>query len=337
MFFQSNRAGGSGGNDIYLSTRPNVDDDFSWTTPVNVGTVINSISDELNATYFEDPNGTRSLIFSSDRDGIPLTNYHLYQSIRNPDGSFGPPTPITELNSEGAEFGVAIRRDGLEILFGSSRPGGVALPKFDIWVATRSSTNSQWNMPVLAANINTPAEERLPKFSPDGSVVYFQSDRNNGSGNISYDVYTAARINRSVPADFDGDGRSDISVFRPSSGTWYIMQSGTNTFKAQQFGASSDKIVPGDYDGDGRIDIAVFRPEDRTWYVNYSSTGETRTTNWGLATDLPVPDDYDGDGRTDIAVFRDGVWYGLLSSNGAVSYQFFGIASDIPISAGYPH
>ncbi|MGC2234928.1 MAG: VWA domain-containing protein [Pyrinomonadaceae bacterium] len=130
-------------------------------------------------------------------------------------------------------------------------------------------------------------------------------------------------------SDFDGDRKTDLSVFR--QGDWYI----NNTFNGQvqfiHFGLPSDKIVPADYDGDGKTDIAVFRDGD--WYL-LGSTGGITVRHFGLAGDIPVPADYDGDGKDDLAVFRQGVWYLLQSSRGfAVSW--FGLSSDKPIPADY--
>ena len=63
-------------------------------------------------------------------------------------------------------------------------------------------------------------------------------------------------------ADFDGDGNTDVSVYRPSNGRWYI--EGIGNFK---WGYAGDLPVPGDYDGDGTTDIAIFRPSNGKWYV----------------------------------------------------------------------
>jgi hypothetical protein len=336
-------AGGQGGADLWISTRTDANDDFGWTAPVNLGPVVNSSFLENSGNFFEDPlTGAMTLIFSSDRaGGIPGVKFDFFQSTRNTDGTFNPPTLISELNGEGSHFGSAIRRDGLEILIASSRPAGLNNPRWDIFVTTRATTAEPWGTPVLAAGINDFAEDdRLPKFSPDGAILYFSSSRAGGAG--GFDLYSATRcsvyaadapcsVNR-APADFDGDGRADFSVYRPSEGNWYIMQSGTNTFRVHSFGLSGDKIAPGDYDGDGRTDFAVFRPSTGTWWIRRSSDNSVSTTAWGLATDKPVPADYDGDGRADIAVYRDGTWYIIQSSTGGFIYHQFGLSSDIPVA-----
>ena len=73
--------------------------------------------------------------------------------------------------------------------------------------------------------------------------------------------------------DFDGDGKVDIAVFRPSEGKWYIRNSTTAGLVSYQWGQSGDAPVAGDYDGDGKADVAVFRPSGSIWYVRNSSTG----------------------------------------------------------------
>lgn len=341
MFFQSGRSGNA---DIYMSMRTDPNNDFGWTAPVNLGPMVNSPSGENGPTYFEDPvTGVGTLIFSSDRVGIPGINFHFYQSVRNPDGTFNAATLINELNSEGAEFGAAIRRDGLEMFFGSSRPGGLAVPFFDIWVSTRASTSDPWGTPTLAAGVNSLQEDRLPKLSPDGSILYFQSSRTGGLGNPGvFDLYSATRcslysaspceVNRNTDTDFDGDLRTDISVFRPADGTWWILNSSSSTVSVTMFGAAGDKPASSDYDGDGQIDLAVFRPSTGDWWILPSQTGNAYALHWGMSTDRLVPGDYDGDGRTDAAVYRDGTWYVLRSSDGQAEIRQFGLSGDLPVA-----
>jgi len=136
---------------------------------------------------------------------------------------------------------------------------------------------------------------------------------------------------RRAPYDYDGDGKTDLSVFRPSSGAWFLNQS-TAGFFGMLFGFSTDKIAPADYDGDGKTDIAIFRPSDLRWYIANSSDGTYRTEVFGLASDLPAPADYDGDGKADLCVFRpsDGTWYIQYSSNGTFFARQFGANGDKP-------
>lgn len=156
-----------------------------------------------------------------------------------------------------------------------------------------------------------------------------------GEGLVSYEV--SITPGRAVPADFDRDGKSDITVFRPSTGAWYIRQSTNGALETITWGGSGDMPVPGDYDGDGQADAGVFRPSSGVWYIRPSSTAMLTAIGWGESTDIPVPGDYDGDGLTDAAVFRPstGAWYIRQSSTFTLLSIRWGLGTDTPAPGDY--
>ena len=147
-----------------------------------------------------------------------------------------------------------------------------------------------------------------------------------GAPNETVNV-TTAPVDRPVN-DFDGNGTTDVAVFRPSTGSWYLR---TPTPSVVAWGQDGDIPVPGDYNGDGITDIAVFRPSNNAWYIR---TPTPQFVVWGGAGDIPVPADYDGNGTTDIATFRPatGTWYLRTTSPTAVVW---GQNGDIPVPGDY--
>ena len=140
----------------------------------------------------------------------------------------------------------------------------------------------------------------------------------------------------SARADFDGDGRTDLSVFRGSEGIWYANRSSLG-FSAIRFGLAGDRLVPGDYDGDNKTDAAIFRPgaadSDPDYWVLNSNGFTVSALAWGAPNDIPLNGDYDGDGKTDFAVFRPstGQWFIRQSNGGTVAIFDFGLAGDVPL------
>ena len=148
-------------------------------------------------------------------------------------------------------------------------------------------------------------------------------------------IYGEPRAAEFHSGDADGDGVADARIFRPSSGTWFTLNSGTNTVSIEKFGLEGDIPVDGDFDGDRRADVAVFRPSAGTWFIHQSSNESTVIQSFGLTGDEPVAGDYDKDGKTDIAVWRpaNGNYFILRSSDDRASFFAFpfGVNGDIPV------
>ncbi len=140
-----------------------------------------------------------------------------------------------------------------------------------------------------------------------------------------------------APFDFDGDGRTDIGIFRPSDGSWWYVRSSDTAFRVFSFGTSTDTIVPGDFTGDGKADIAVFRPSTGFWFIQRSEDNSFYSIPFGAAGDIPAPSDYDGDGKTDAAVFRPSTatWFILNSGGSGTGIVNFGTSEDKPVPADF--
>lgn len=140
-----------------------------------------------------------------------------------------------------------------------------------------------------------------------------------------------------APGDFDGDGKTDRTIFRNTDGYWYTLLSATGAWQVFKFGLPGDIAVPNDYNGGGQTDYAVFRPSEGNWYIWYTETQQFYGVHWGLNGDRPVPADYDGDGKTDIGVFRgsEGNWYYIRSSDQGFGIFHWGTNGDVALPGDY--
>jgi hypothetical protein len=206
-----------------------------------------------------------------------------------------------------------------------------------VWMARWDNVPSVWtyvsfsNFPNNVWNNHQRIKQWQAPHNETWAGVTFNID-----GNISDAPVAGVPFARNKVADFDGDGKTDISVFRPGTGEWFIAGSLGPSFTSTTFGVAADILTPGDYDGDGKTDFAVFRPSDSTWYVR--SKGSFTVRPYGQAGDIPAPADFDGDGRTDIAVFRpsNATWYIAYSdSMNSFGQVPFGQDGDRPAAGDY--
>lgn len=275
-------------------------------------------------------------MFSSD---FALARFDTNGSI---DSSFGVGGRVTSrfegFTTEEAN-GVVAQPDGKIIAAGFAQSstiiGDFALARYNSngTLDNNFNTGGKVTLDILGVNdfANAIALQSDGKFVVGGYAV--------SSIGGAFTQFAVARLNPTVtlstPSDFDRDGKTDISVFRPSNNYWYMLQSSNSAFVAQSFGASGDRVLAGDYDGDGRADLGVYRQGN--WYIQRSRNGTLLGVQFGLGTDIPASSDFDGDGKADIAVFRpsNGVWYIMNSSDNAVQIIPFGQNEDLPRAADF--
>jgi hypothetical protein len=253
-------------------------------------------------------------------------------------------TQAGDLDSFAGLKGSGMSRDGRLITFASAAtnlttefPGNVF---GEVYV--RDMTNGitiALTLNSTATALSTNNGRFSPRISANGRAVVFESDATDltpANLNATHNIFkTFVPTPQRAVADFDGDGLSDFTVYRPAQGAWYFLNNQA-TFASYRFcGNATDVIAPADYTGDGRTDYAVFRPSTGTWYISDSlSFGET-VVQFGQAGDRPVPQDYDGDGLADLAVFRNGTWYVLASqTNQPITIQF-GLTGDLPVPGDF--
>ena len=195
------------------------------------------------------------------------------------------------------------------------------------WIRRINSAGGSGTATTFVTGLSLPVDL---KVSANGAL--YALSRGGGGTVVKY-VYPS---NPEKTVDFTKDSRADISVWRPSTGVWHVLDSTSGASLGTAWGLANDMPVPGDYDGDDRTDVAVWRPSTGIWYVSRSVDGGSAAWLWGGGADQPMPGDYDGDGRTDPAVYRPGnsTWYILNSGGGTTTVQW-GLSGDIPVQGDY--
>ena len=182
LYFASDRPGGSGHRDLWVSTRPTRFD--PWGSPQNLGPTINTSVGDLSPWIT--PDGLE-LYFTSRRPG-GSGNYDIWVTKRPTiEDNWGTPVNLGPVvNSAAFDAFPCLAPGGLFLFFSdfpenshTLRPGG--LGQTDMWMSRRQSITDPWEPPVnLGSGLNSSARDCQPRLSPDGDVLYFSSMRSGG-------------------------------------------------------------------------------------------------------------------------------------------------------------
>jgi uncharacterized delta-60 repeat protein len=159
----------------------------------------------------------------------------------------------------------------------------------------------------------------------------------NGGSVIRYKSITS--LANQLP-NLDADEKTDIGVYRPSTGTFYFLKS-QDGLQFYWNNTPVGTILPENFGGDFRSDLVWWMPSspNSCYYGFYSGSefGYRPCFAWGLPADVPVGGDYDGDNKSDFAIFRDGHWHIRKSATGESLYYNWGMAGDKPVPADYDY
>jgi len=200
FYFVSNRAGGSGSYDIWVTTRETTQ--TPWTSPVNLGSTVNSPAGDFAPRISTDG---LSLFFNASRpDGYGSGDLWVSTRTSRSDAWAEPVNLGSAVNSSFLDYTPAPSSDGRLLFFSSNRPS--AYGDWTLWVTERATRNDDWGTAInLGPTINSSSDQENPYISSDGSTLYFASTRPGGSGDV--DLW---QVSIDPVVDFTGDFRVDI-------------------------------------------------------------------------------------------------------------------------------
>lgn len=260
------------------------------------------------------PQGQRTILMSDTGGGNPGVTARTYIFDQSAAADFPTSTAVSGIYKPFNGDGPANIEPGAIDVFPAPGPGSANYGAANLDVFNGTNPNGIWKLYVVD-----------DEAGDVGSI-----------GNYTLEVTTTTSRLNNLTADYDGDGKTDISIFRPSNGQWWRQSSFTNQITAATFGLNTDKIAPADFTGDGKTDIAFWRPSGGLWFILRSEDNTFFAFPFGTNGDVPQPADYDGDGRADAAVYRQETqtWY-ISNSSGGTTIQQFGASGDIPATADY--
>ncbi len=215
LVFQSNRPGGEGGMDIWVSENKSFPDRMKtpvWSEPKNFRELNSPNFEGMFSILFDENEKPYELYFTSvrnqdsdpkkNREGFDELNIY-FTKINARTGNWSVPIHLNEINSHFEDKMPAISPDGCSMIFSSNRPGGWG--GFDLWMSKRAPTSEDkklqpkpdkpflkckegiWQKPInLGKQLNSAANEIMPSFHWDGNRIYFSSDKEDQNKKFSY-------------------------------------------------------------------------------------------------------------------------------------------------------
>jgi len=287
-------------------------------------------------------------------DGTANDTAELFVSTTVPGTE---PTPtLTSIDTSPSDIspGTAVLRQGTTSTSATLHIDGVRVGTSWADVTQASTVQQQHVLDYNGDGKTDYAVVRSTLGGPTGQITWFECNSTGASQSCSGDIQADFGLATDffVSGDFDGDSKSDITVWRagaPEVAAFYIFQSSDSTMRVEAFGQTGDDpTVVSDYTGDGKTDVAVYRDggasgDPSFWFYRASSgpnSGNVVYTQWGSNGDFPAPGDYDGDGTADFMIQRNGgggqanFWL-YANGTGAASVYYFGTPTDVIVPGDY--